>query len=48
MEEGDGVATCLEDRRAKHKIRMGQVRRVRKGDIRVQNRFIDQVVGLAA
>jgi transposase, IS6 family len=31
-----------------HKIRKGQVRRVTKGDIRVQNRFIDQVFGLAA
>jgi hypothetical protein len=28
-----------------HKIRKGQVRRVRNGDIRVQNRFIDQVFG---
>ena len=31
-----------------HKIRKGQVRRVRNGDIRVQNRFIDRVFGLAA
>jgi transposase, IS6 family len=31
-----------------HKIRKGQVRWVRKGDIRMQNRFIDQVFGLAA
>jgi transposase-like protein len=29
-------------------IRKGQVGRVRKGDIRVQNRFIDQVFGLVA
>jgi hypothetical protein len=31
-----------------HKIRKGQVRWLRKGDIRMQNRFIDQVFGLAA
>jgi transposase-like protein len=31
-----------------HKIRKGQVRRVTKGDIRVENRFIDQVFGPAA
>lgn len=31
-----------------HKIRKGQVRRVTKGDIRAQNRFIDQVFGAAA
>jgi transposase, IS6 family len=31
-----------------HKIRKGQVRWLRNGDIRVQNRFIDQVFGLAA
>jgi hypothetical protein len=31
-----------------HKIRKGQVRWLRKGDIRLQNRFIDQAFGLAA
>ena len=31
-----------------HKIRKGQVRWLRKGDTRMQNRFIDQVFGLAA
>lgn len=31
-----------------HKIRKGQVRRVTRGDIRLQNRFIDQAFGLAA
>ena len=31
-----------------HKIRKGQVRWLRNGDIRVQNRFIDRVFGLAA
>jgi transposase-like protein len=33
---------------AMHRIRKGQVRRVIKGDIRAQNRFIDQVFGVAA
>ena len=31
---------------AMHKIRKGQVRWVRKGDVRTQNRFIDRVFGL--
>ncbi|HEV2395874.1 MAG TPA: IS6 family transposase, partial [Candidatus Sulfotelmatobacter sp.] len=31
-----------------HKIRKGPVRWLRKGDIRVQNRFIDQMFGLAS
>jgi len=31
-----------------HKIRKGQVRRVKKGDIRAQTHFIHSVFGLAA
>ena len=31
---------------AMHKVRKGQVRWVRKGDVRTQNRFIDRVFGL--
>ena len=33
---------------ARHKVRKGQVRWVKRGDIRAQNRFIDRAFGLAA
>jgi hypothetical protein len=31
-----------------HKIRKGQVRWVKKGNVRAQNRFIDRAFGLVA
>jgi hypothetical protein len=46
-----GVQLCAADDSGyatMHKIQKGQVRWLRKGDIRMQNRFIDQVFGLAA
>jgi transposase, IS6 family len=46
--EFDCARRTIQGYETMHKIRKGQVRWLRKGDIRLQNRFIDQVFGLAA
>jgi transposase, IS6 family len=45
--EFGGARRTIQGYETMRKIRKGQVRRVTRSDIRVQNRFIDQTFGLA-